>query len=92
MDLNTILRILEEEKAKRSIKRIGVFGSMARGEGNDESDVDVVLETEKADYLELFTIKSELEEKFHRKVDLVRLRERMNPELRKRIERDAVFA
>jgi predicted nucleotidyltransferase len=53
--------------------------------------VDVVVELERPDLLLLVGIKQELEELLQRPVDVVRYRERMNPFLKKRILRDAVY-
>jgi len=36
-------------------------------------------------------IKQDLEEKFHRSVDIVRYRDRMNAFLKKRIDKEAVY-
>jgi hypothetical protein len=65
--------------------------ALARGEATDASDVDVVVELERPDLLLLVGIKQELEELLQRPVDVVRCRERMNPFLKKRILRDAVY-
>jgi predicted nucleotidyltransferase len=78
-------------KYEYSVKRIGLFGSYARDEANDESDIDVVVELEKADMFYLIGIKQAIEEKFGRRVDVVRMREPMNMSLRRRIEKDAIF-
>lgn len=73
------------------MKKIGLFGSFARDEATDESDIDVVVELEKADMFCLIGIKQSLEEAFGRRVDVVRMRNSMNQALRRRIERDAVY-
>jgi predicted nucleotidyltransferase len=74
-----------------SIKKIGLFGSIARGEATDESDIDIVVELEKADMFYMIGIKQALEDNFGCRVDVVRMRKTMNPTLRRRIEKDAVF-
>ena len=58
---------------------------------SDRSDIDVVVELSKADLFFLIGIKQTLEERFGRKVDIVRLRNGMNQVLRSRIERDAIY-
>ena len=73
------------------IVRIGVFGSTARGQITDESDVDVVVEMAKPDLLLLVGIKQELEGLLRRQVDIVRYRDDMNPFLRHRIDQEAVY-
>ena len=54
-------------------RRIGVFGSFARGEARDDSDVDVYVEfeDEKRTYDNFFAMHELLEKLFCRRVDLV---------------------
>lgn len=67
------------------ISRIFLFGSCARNENDETSDVDIAIETPVSDYFKLYDLKEELEQAFNTRVDLVRLREKMNDALRKRI-------
>jgi predicted nucleotidyltransferase len=73
------------------VRRIGLFGSCARGEMSEGSDIDIVVELDKPDLFYLIGIKQTLEEAFGRRVDVVRLRDTMNGSLRRRIQRDAVY-
>jgi predicted nucleotidyltransferase len=73
------------------LKRIGLFGSYARGEVREDSDIDIVVEIEKPDLFHLIGIKLAIEEGLGNKVDIVRLRETMNRALRSRIERDVIY-
>jgi predicted nucleotidyltransferase/DNA-binding XRE family transcriptional regulator len=57
-----------------------LFGSYARGEATETSDVDILVVLNDHMGLEFFTIKSELEEKLSKKVDLVSLDEVSNNE------------
>jgi predicted nucleotidyltransferase len=95
MERNDVLRILmrfrDLKQDEFGIVRIGVFGSVARDEMTDISDVDVVVELDRPDLLALVGIKQELEESLHRSVDVVRYRDRMNATLKRRIEREAVY-
>jgi hypothetical protein len=77
--------------AEFSVTRLGIFGSYARGEARDDSDIDIVVELEKPDLFALIGIKQAVEEAFGARVDVVRLRERMNEVLRRRIDRDAIY-
>jgi predicted nucleotidyltransferase len=87
-----LLRQYKKEFAERyGILAIGVFGSVARGEAGEDSDVDVVVRIVNPDLFMLAGIKNELEERLRRPVDLVTYRERMNQFLRKRIDREAVY-
>jgi predicted nucleotidyltransferase len=95
MNRDEIIEILgrfkEMNKDRYEIIRIGVFGSVARGNINEQSDIDVVVELGKPDLFYLIGIKQDLEEKFHRSVDIVRYRDRMNAFLKGRIDKEAVY-
>lgn len=55
------------------VKRLGVFGSVARGEANTASDVDVLVgfDPQARTFDNLITVAEALEQVFHRPVDLV---------------------
>lgn len=89
--LNFISEHKDELRRSFGVRTIGLFGSYALGEEFEGSDIDIVAELEKPDLFYLIGIKQTLEEAFGRKVDVVRLRDTMNPSLRRRIERDAVY-
>ena len=92
-DVLTILRKFKRDSAERyNILKIGVFGSFARNEARGESDVDIVFETNAPNLFRTARMKQELESLLSRQVDLVRLREGMNPRLRGRIDREARYA
>lgn len=80
-----------EFKQRFGIKRIGLFGSYARDEGREESDIDIVVELEKPDLFCLIGIKQAVEESLGNRVDIVRLRDKMNNALKRRIERDVIY-
>jgi len=78
-DLDTILNylILNKDRFRNeySIKKIGIFGSLARNEQNVYSDIDLIVEFEDNTsdlYLMKQRIKKEVEKKFHRPVDICR--------------------
>ncbi len=95
LDRDEVLDILRNRKPKFAaaygVTEIGLFGSFARGETRPGSDVDVVVKMEKPDLFFMVHIKEELEEDLHCPVDIVRFREQMNPFLKTRIEKDAVY-
>lgn len=80
-----------DHQQRYGIRALGVFGSFARGEESEVSDVDIVLETETPDLFNIVHIKEDLEQRLHRPVDIVRLREKMNPFLKQRIINEAVY-
>ena len=89
-DLPEIIRVLREEKEllrKDGITDIGLFGSYARGEAVESSDVDVLVDLSDDSPLTLFSligIEQSLSEKLDAKVDLV-LRRDLKPEIGKRV-------
>jgi len=93
MNREVIIKELQKIKGKYKDKiiKIGIFGSVARNEYNQESDIDVVVEQKYPDLFLLGGIKIELEEKFNNHVDIIRLRNDINPSLKKRIERDSIY-
>lgn len=95
MNKDEIVKILQEYKEahskKYNIQTMGIFGSVARGEAREGSDIDVVLNILEPDLFMLVGIKNDLEERFHRTVDLVRYRENMNKLLKQKIDAEAVY-
>ena len=81
-----------EWRQRYQLQRIGLFGSTARNEATDQSDVDVWVELDPLTPYATVHLKQELEELLQRPVDLVRLRERMNPALRQAILREGISA
>ncbi len=95
MGKNEILSILRDYKKQFAdqygITALGVFGSISRDQIHDDSDVDVVIHISKPDLFVLAGIKCDLEDKFHKPVDIVTYRQKMNQFLKNRIDRDAVY-
>ena len=92
-DYITILRKYLSTKADAyGITKIGIFGSVARNEQTEDSDVDVCVEMKKPDLFTMVHIKEEQQELFGKPVDIVRLRKNMNPMLLKQIKRDGIYA
>ena len=95
MTRSEILEILKKYKNENSekygINNIGLFGSYSKDDENDESDIDIIIETTEPDLFKLVHIKDELEKLFHKNIDIVRKREKMNPYLKKHIEKDAIY-
>jgi predicted nucleotidyltransferase len=79
----------ENGREEFGLVSLGIFGSFARGQANAQSDVDVVFESDTPNLFLTSRMKLDLEELLERPVDLVRLREKMNPRLKTRILREA---
>ncbi|MBI5778621.1 MAG: nucleotidyltransferase domain-containing protein [Planctomycetes bacterium] len=90
--LLTILREFKKDYAEKyGILEIGVFGSMARDEAREDSDVDIFIKTKTPNPFILVHIKEDIERLTGKHVDIVRLREKMNPFLRERIEQEGHY-
>jgi len=90
-----IIYLLKEFKKvntdKYGIMSLGIFGSYARSEANSDSDLDIVVEISNIDMFLLVHLKEELENIFRTKIDIVRYRERMNPFLKRHIDKEAIY-
>jgi len=92
-DIIKILRDYKNEVANQyNILTIGIFGSAARGEAGDESDIDIVVRISEPDFFMLAGIKDDLEKRLNNSVDIVTYRDSMNPFLKRRIDSEAVYA
>lgn len=91
-EIIAILRYFKMTEGDRyGISRLGIFGSVARGEQTSDSDIDVFFEGEVIGLFTLSHIRNELEQLLECSVDIVRLRERMNGLLYKRIKKEGVY-
>jgi predicted nucleotidyltransferase len=91
-ECTSLLRDYMRDNATRyGITRMGIFGSVARNEQTEASDVDVYIEGQLHGFFALAGIKQDLEELLKCKVDIVRLRNKMDAYLRKRILEEGVY-
>lgn len=95
MNEKQLLKELEkfriDHQKKYGIKALGVFGSQARGDFHQGSDVDVVVRLVKQDLFNIIGIKQDLEEVLKTSVDIVSYRPNMDDFLKKRIDKDVVY-
>jgi uncharacterized protein len=95
MNRDDILSFLKDFKVryadKYGIVSLGVFGSVARGEIRDDSDVDIYVTTKTPDPFALIHFRGLIERELCCHVDLIRLRDKMNPFLKKRIEQEGIY-
>ncbi len=95
MTKNEILDYLTTHKddflKRYQISALALFGSYVRGENRADSDIDIAIETRLSDYFLLYDLKDELETRFHTKVDIVRIRDKMNTALKNRILKDGIY-
>ncbi|HBA29192.1 nucleotidyltransferase family protein [Parabacteroides goldsteinii] len=69
------------------IKELGIYGSVARREQTEESDVSL----EKVEPFIIFDLKELLESLCKCKVDLIRLRDSLRPALKNNILKDGIY-
>ena len=70
-----ILKILKEKKPELQkrypISELGIFGSYARGDQNEKSDVDILVDFNGKIGIGFISLAHELEDTFKMKIDLV---------------------
>lgn len=89
--LYTLAQFKPEISSRYGIVGLGLFGSAARGEQTEESDVDIFYQGKALSLLTLDSLQSDLESLLGCKVDIVRMRDNMNPLLRSRIEKEGRY-
>jgi len=73
------------------VKKIGLFGSVARGESKPDSDLDFLVKLERHTSKDYFGLLFFLEDHFQQEVDLVMI-EALKPELEPYILPEVVYA
>jgi uncharacterized protein len=94
MGRDKVLEILERNRETirtYGVRRLGLFGSCARGESGPDSDLDFVVEFDNKSFDGYMAVKDFLEALFDCRVDLV-IESAIKPRLREVIPREAVHA
>jgi uncharacterized protein len=87
-----VLRNYKSELEERyGVTSLGLFGSVAREQATEASDVDVVITMRSPNLFTLVHVKETLEDALHEHVDIVHYRDSMNGFLKSRIDRDAIY-
>lgn len=89
-----VLSLLEQNRERLKnlgVRRLGLFGSCARGEATTDSDLDFVVEFTTKSFDAYMDLKAFLEDLFGCQVDLV-LSNTVKPRLRPIIQRETVYA
>ena len=74
METQTMIRLIADYFKTQPVVKAWLFGSFARGEGHEDSDVDLLVQFDHSKAIGLFAYARmwrELEERLGRKVDLV---------------------
>lgn len=83
-----IIQQIQEFFAETEVRRVSLFGSLARNKFDPASDVDLLLEVdEPIGYLKIIEYKLALEKFLHRKVDLL-TPEGISPRIRPYIQKE----
>lgn len=95
IDKTNILNYLKEHysefKNKYNVKQIGLFGSYARDEATENSDIDIFVKM-KPSLFDMVAIKEQIENDLHRKVDIIREHKNIKPIFLKMIQKDLIYA
>ncbi len=78
-------------KSRFGVKRIGLFGSFARGDEKKSSDVDILVEFEKPTFRNFMDLSFYLEDLFGKEVDLVTTKG-LHPRIRQYVEKDVIWS
>jgi len=90
-DIETIAQHLGLLQKKYHIKSIGVFGSTARGERDETSDVDILVELSKPmGFLKFIEFENFLSNMLDKKADLV-TKNALKPAIRERVLKEVIY-
>ena len=95
IDFEQIYRTLQQHfnklQQQYSVKTLGVFGSYARREATESSDLDVLVEFDgELTFDKYMNLKFFIEDLFNRKVDLV-IKEDIKPQIKKQILKETIY-
>lgn len=76
---------------KYGIRTLGIFGSFARGQQDEQSDLDVVVTLSDPDFFTLEKIREELEKLMPLHIDIINFRNTLRDSLKENIQRDAIY-
>jgi len=93
---NEIVAFLRSEKAflnrEFGVIDIGLFGSYATGKSHSDSDIDLIVELKEPRFEWLAGLQIYLENKFNRKIELIRKGSHINQRFKKHVEKEAIYA
>jgi len=90
--LSLLRQFKQEYSSEYGIECIGIFGSVARGEQTENSDIDIYYEGKSLGLKSLVEFPMQLEKFLGAPVDVVRKHSNLRPSFVKRIMRDIVYA
>lgn len=89
--LNYLKEHNQEFKSLYDVEKIGLFGSYARDEATDDSDIDIFVKM-KPSMFDMIAVKEQIEEDLHKKVDIIREHKNIKPFFLEMINKDLIYA
>ena len=94
MDKDTILSYLKEHKEefkhKYGVTKLALFGSYARDEANENSDIDIAIEVIKTNFKNRMSLQYFLEKDLNKKIDLGYINT-IRTSIKREIDKDIVY-
>lgn len=78
-------------KSALGIEQLGLFGSFARDEGREDSDIDIIVSLSTPDLFQYSAIAKQLETVFGRHVDLISAKSSFSESFKTRLEKEVVY-
>ena len=88
--LNYLKEHYSEFKSKYNMEQIGLFGSYARDEATENSDIDIFVKM-KPSLFDMVAIKEQIENDLNKKVDIIREHKNIKPIFLKMIQKDLIY-
>ncbi len=89
--INKLSDFKKSSGEKFGILKLGVFGSVARNENTEDSDIDIVVEVKKPSLALMYELKTALKLLFGCEVDVVRYRDSLRPLFKSNILNDVIY-
>lgn len=96
LNKENIIEFLQKNKPylqeKYGVVSIGLMGSYARDEQNEESDIDFIVEFDGLDYSKMVALAVFLEDEFGKRVDIINKKNITRKSLIRRSKTEAIYA
>lgn len=89
--IDLLKRFKSTSAHKYGIRSLGIFGSFARNQQDEQSDLDIFVTLQEADFFILEKIKEELEQLMHFNIDVINFRDTLRDSFKQNILKDAIY-
>ena len=93
---NHIIELLKTDKdflkQNFGVIKIGLFGSYAKNQQTQNSDIDLLVEFKEPRFDWIANLQAYMEQKFEKKIEIVRKRELSNSKFFDRVEKEVIYA